>query len=174
MNPASPSSKPKVLKLETGKPQTIALRYPTPKKVSGFSGPQLLWMLVDGLVLYTPEYVGPAIAKLELNVGERFTIQKQQNGQRIEYLVSKGSPAAKLVEQAESLEQPGVTPITQTDRKPPQIQTQLAMALKTAVSAAAEAEKHAQGIGYTCRFSPADIRAMAISVLISWQNRNAA
>lgn len=48
--------------------------------------------------------------------------------------------------------------------------TQLANALKTAVTAAAEAEKHAASIGYVVRFTPADVRAMGISVLIGMQS----
>jgi hypothetical protein len=43
--------------------------------------------------------------------------------------------------------------------------TKLETALKTAVAAAAAAEKHAAEIGYTVRFTPSDIRAMGISVL---------
>jgi hypothetical protein len=50
----------------------------------------------------------------------------------------------------------------------------LESALKTAVSAAAAAEKHGLEIGYNVRFTPADIRAMGISVLISMEGRSAA
>ena len=43
--------------------------------------------------------------------------------------------------------------------------SKLEYALKAAIKAAAGAEKHATAIGYTVRFTPADIRAMGISVL---------
>lgn len=52
--------------------------------------------------------------------------------------------------------------------------TALEAALKTAVSAAAEAEKHGQQIGYNVRFTPGDIRALGITVLIGMQSGRAA
>ena len=46
--------------------------------------------------------------------------------------------------------------------------------MKTAVSAAAEAEKHGAKIGYAVRFRPEDIRALGITVLIGMQSGRAA
>jgi len=49
--------------------------------------------------------------------------------------------------------------------------TQLAHALKTAISAAADAEKFAKTLDYNIRFSTDDIRSMGITVLIGMQQR---
>lgn len=68
-------------------------------------------------------------------------------------------------------------PQVQTIRRPPtSTSSRLAAALKTAVSAAAEAEKHAESLGYACRFSSADVRALGITAFIQGGNggRNAA
>jgi len=49
--------------------------------------------------------------------------------------------------------------------------TQLAHALKTAISAAADAEKFARTLDYNIRFTTDDIRSMGITVLIGMQQR---
>ena len=49
--------------------------------------------------------------------------------------------------------------------------TQLAHALKTAISAAADAEKFAKTLDYNIRFTTDDIRSMGITVLIGMQQR---
>jgi hypothetical protein len=49
--------------------------------------------------------------------------------------------------------------------------TQLAHALKTAIAAAADAEKFATTLDYNIRFSTEDIRSMGITVLIGMQQR---
>jgi hypothetical protein len=65
----------------------------------------------------------------------------------------------------------GPLPDPEPDEDPPPAAiTKLEHALKTAVHAAAKAEKHGLLIGYNVRFSPADIRAMAISVLIGMRD----
>jgi hypothetical protein len=49
--------------------------------------------------------------------------------------------------------------------------TQLAHALKTAIAAAAEAERFAQTLDYNIRFTTEDVRSMGITVLIGMQQR---
>jgi len=49
--------------------------------------------------------------------------------------------------------------------------TQLAHALKTAIAAAADAEKFAKTLDYTIRFTTEDVRSMGITVLIGMQQR---
>ena len=63
----------------------------------------------------------------------------------------------------------GLIPRFPKSRHPPRLES----ALKLAVRAAAVAEKHGQSIGYSFRFSPSDIRAMAISVLIQGERHAA-
>jgi hypothetical protein len=54
---------------------------------------------------------------------------------------------------------------------PPSSDTQLAHALKTAIAAAAEAEKFAKTLDYNIRFNTEDVRSMGITVLIGMQQR---
>jgi hypothetical protein len=49
--------------------------------------------------------------------------------------------------------------------------TQLAHALKTAIAAAADAEKFAKTLDYNVRFTTEDVRSMGITVLIGMQQR---
>jgi hypothetical protein len=62
-------------------------------------------------------------------------------------------------------------PILAKDAAPPLPSTQLAHALKTAISAAADAEKFAKTLDYNIRFTTDDIRSMGITVLIGMQQR---
>ena len=154
------------LKVEPNKPVTIALKYQTPREVKGAWGPQLLWILADNRTLYTPLHVKADVEKLNIRAGQNFTLEKHQDGRAFKWLVTLGQPAAALLNGCPSLD----SPIPENPRPT----TQLEAALKTAVSAAAAAEKHAAAIGYNVRFTPSDIRAMGISVLISMDGRHAA
>lgn len=59
-----------------------------------------------------------------------------------------------------------------TEDSPPRVpDTQLAHALKTAIAAAADAEKFAKTLDYTIRFTTEDVRSMGITVLIGMQQR---
>jgi len=88
---------------------------------------------------------------------------------------STGQPAIQLLAKT-SLEPAYLDeskPLPESLRRPLQSSpTRLEAALKTAVSAAHGAERYGQEIGYNVRFSPADIRAMGISVLIAMGNGN--
>jgi hypothetical protein len=160
------------VKLEIGKPQTVALKLTTGVKVSGYHGPELRWMLADGRALYTPLGFAETIQKLNLKPGERFQVERRKDGLRVHRIsdLRSGQKAALLVEKAPDLDGPYQTP-SEPPRKP--METALERALKTAVSAAASAERHSSSIGYPVRFKPEDIRAMAISVLIGEQGRAA-
>jgi hypothetical protein len=59
-----------------------------------------------------------------------------------------------------------------TDDVPPRPpDTQLAHALKTAIAAAADAEKFAKTLDYSIRFTTEDVRSMGITILIGMQQR---
>lgn len=163
---------PKYMRLELDKPVTVALRYPEPKVVNGFAGPECRWILMNGQALYTPESLKEKIGAFK--PGERFTIQKVRAGRTIEWKLQRaGTPvqretakpqhAATLLDSVSSLD-------STVDEIP---RSRLEDALRNAVTAAAAAEKHGAAIGYTIRFQPADVRAMAISVLIGMQQRAA-
>jgi hypothetical protein len=169
------------LRVDTGQSYTIALKSLAPREVPGNYGPQLLWILTDGRALYTPLTVKAQIEKLGVKPYKPFVIGKYPNGQRTEWRVtlpnpqradtpvrhetkerSGGEPVAAILDAHASLDSP-----VEVERP----RTRLEDALKTAVSAAAIAEKHGQAIGYNVRFAPGDIRAMAISVLIGMESR---
>jgi hypothetical protein len=153
------------LKLELGQSQTVALRYPTPKEVNGFDGPQLRWQLMDGRALYTPLEVKPQIDALKLKPGQSFSIiRARQNGSVVWKVQRLEQPAAALLNGSGSLDSP--VPREDGERIPP---TRLEHALKTAVHAAAAAEKHGRQIGYPIRFQSQDVRAMAISLYIGME-----
>lgn len=153
------------LKLEFDQPEVIALKYPTPKPArDGFNGEsQVRWMLMDGRAFYTPAEFQSQVEVLKIRAGERFEVLKTREGRNAVLKVRRiAQPVSQLLDSGD-LEgyKCDVSPV------PP---TKLESALKTAVSAAASAEKHGQQIGYTIRFQPQDIRAMAISVLIGMRD----
>ena len=175
---------PKYFRPELPKSYSIAIKYPMPVQVNGQAGPELRWTLSDGAAFYTPLDFAGKLEKLNIKPGQQFRVEKRMAGRKAEWFVShvpvlqptKGLPqkAATLISQAGPLDAPeGLDePNPQPMRKSPE--TALEVALKTAVSAAAEAERHAQAIGYPVRFKPEDIRALGITVLIGMQSGRAA
>ena len=151
MNPQRSST---ILKLEPNVPTELALKYPTGLNVAGQFGPQVLFTLTNNRRLYVPEAVGREIAALTLAPGQAFIITKaQDNGQkRFDWKVER-----KPVQPSETR----TGPVSAMETA-----TQIEHALKTAVAAAASAERFATEIGYTVRFGSEDIRAMGITILI--------
>ena len=150
----TPQRSSSILKLEPNVPTELALQFSTGLNVSGQFGPQVLFTLTNNRRLYVPEAVGREIASLTLAPGQPFIITKaQKQGQRgFDWTVERKpvEPAAAPADVAESM----------------RAATQIEHALKTAVAAAASAERFAKEIGYTVRFGPEDIRAMGITILI--------
>ena len=182
----------KYFKPELSKPYVIALKYPTGRPVSGFDGPELRWILSDGQAFYTPCDFADKIESLGIKPGQRFQVEKRMVNRKAEWLVtainerlvshvsdSQPKPqlpqkAIALVEAAAALDEPEET-LQGNDRPAPERPaTALEAALKTAVTAAAEAEKHGASIGYAVRFRPEDIRALGITVLIGMQQNGRA
>jgi len=175
---------PKYLKPELNTPYTIALKYPTGRQVNGFDGPELRWILLDGRALYTPLDFQAKIEDLGIKPSQRFTVEKRVNGRKADWIVShlpdsqpqKGAPqkAVTMLDQAGSLDASDGLDEAKGQPMPTTSETALEVALKTAVTAAAEAERHGQQIGYAVRFRPEDIRALGITVLIGMQSGRAA
>lgn len=168
--------KSEIFRPEPNQKYVIALKYPKGQNVNGTWGPQLLWTLADGRKLYTPPFFQKLIDDLGLKPGQRFELFKATEGRKTKWKVSPASkpqqPVVDVLNGAGPLDSP--IPEYEPNEDPPPIPiTRLEHALKTAVTAAAKAEKHAEGLGYACRFSSADVRAMAISVLIG-MDRHAA
>lgn len=157
------------IKLEPRKPQVIALKNLDCLKVKGFHGPELRWQLSDGRSIYTPLDFADKLKTLDIAPNQRFTIERGKDGVNVAHLpdLRGRQAAAVLVEKAPDLDGPDITP-----RKP--METVLERALKSAVQACAEAEKHGKEIGYSVRFTPSDVRALGITLLIGMQNGRAA
>lgn len=163
------------LKLELGTVYTVALKYPKPQPSSGFHGSELRWMLMDGRALYAPVSLEAQFRAFK--PGERFTVQKVKAGRSVKWSIQRANaveaqPANELPEERQK-QQPAITLLERSDSVDATSyeipSSRLDDALKTAVSAAAAAEKHGAAIGYSIRFRPEDVRAMAISVLIGMQ-----
>jgi len=153
------------LKIELDQAYTVALKYPTPRPVNGFRGPELRWCLMDGRGLFTPPEFRAEVEALRLKPGQKFTVSKVRENGRVKWKAQTfAQPAASLLDGVGSLDSP--VPSEMPAKMP---SSRLERALITAVSAAADAEAEAHAIGYNVRFTPADIRAMAISVLIGMQ-----
>jgi hypothetical protein len=143
---------PKYFKPELSKPYTIALKYPTGKQVTGFSGPELRWILSDGQAFYTSLDFGRKIEDLGIRVGQVFQIEKRVVERKAEWFVNRvpdlqpkpGLPqkVATLLAEAGPLDAPHGLDEANLQPVPKRPETELEFALKTAVSAAAEAERH--------------------------------
>lgn len=186
----TPAHKPTTMKLEDGKTYTLALQYTTGKQ-SQFNQTQTMFTLTSGDRLIVPWQVARSIEQLGLAPREAFQIVRFGNNR---WQVKK-APGALRVD-PEMLEKEGPQNTTAPDvttseeiagphptppRKPAGIEqyaigkaSQLEHALKDALQAAANAEKYATQIGYTCRFTPEAIKSMAITLLINQSNGRAA
>jgi hypothetical protein len=148
-------------------PLEIALKYSTPLPVKSKSGsPLAMFTCTDGRKLYVPPVAGNEIAKLNPKPGDKIRLLKARADSGATLWIAErvnGQPVTQLLSKAEDLTDPHGL---ETPSKPV---TKLEDALKTAVAAAAAAEKYGREIGYAVRFAPQDIKAMGISVYIGTQ-----
>ena len=141
-----------------------------------------MFTLADGRVMYVPPFVANKIQAEGVAAGERFQLCKTQvrkgNRRQIEWIVRRVDPSEPEPE----------TPLERDLRAsidsvvangngnghngthasvPPSPTTQLEHALKTAISAAHNAERYGAELGYVVRFDADAIKSMAITVLIN-------
>lgn len=158
------------LKVEPNQVYTVQLKYPKPTEVHGLGGKQLRWILIDGRALYTPLFLREKFEELQIKPGMKFTIEKAVNGRDVHWKVNRPQPVQQLLDVGPSLDSPVPEPDPDEEPTyPPAAKSKLELALKSAVTAAHKAEQEGMRIGYTIRFTPSDIRAMAISVLIQME-----
>ena len=203
-----------ILRFEANTPVQVALKYDGGRDVDGRYGPQVLYNLADGRLMYIESKVARHIEELKIKAGELFSICKREvkNGQkscihwevkRVDAIPKPGGPkvvqpadvsTSAMVQSSRStavscpaqspqrsngqVAAPGlfaeVIPLTERDEAIT-LETQLRAsipglaklesALKTAIAAAAGAERFGREIGYEVRFAPNDIRTIAIEVL---------
>jgi hypothetical protein len=176
-----------VVELLINKPETIALQFADGKRgTSPKSGHDyVMYTLTDGRKLFVKPYEAAKIDALNVGKGEPFMIQKREvrNGSKrtmsfeasLLAPVSETRPTAPPV--ADTTQRSGnhaagqVNNETATCQTPSQSSTaqasNLDLALRYAIDAAAAAEQYAKTIDYALRFTSEDIRAMALSKFIA-------
>jgi hypothetical protein len=194
-----------ILRFETNTPVQVTLKYEGGRDVDGRYGPQVLYTLPDGRLMYLEPKAARRIDELKITAGEPFSICKREvpNGQkrtvewdvqRLEPLpataqlelvrppgankpvAAKSTPRAAKTEPGSTAKMPALEELEQavTDIAGRPLETQLRAsipeiaklehALKTAIAAAAGAEQFGHRVGYPVRFTPDDIRTMALTV----------
>jgi hypothetical protein len=86
-----------VLRFETNNPVQVALKYDGGRDVDGRYGPQVLYTLADGRLMYLEPKAARRIDELKITAGEPFSICKREarNGQKrtVEWEVKRLEPA---------------------------------------------------------------------------------
>jgi hypothetical protein len=160
------------MKFQANVPVEVALQYPAGKPVeSRFSGrDEVMFTLTNGQRMYLDPFVARKIEGLGIGRGEAFTLCKKVTGsgakRNVEWLVTRGvtSPdEAPPVEWEYGLAPAQVNPAARNGRT----ESKLEFAMVSAIAAVAAVERYAAGVGYSVRFSTADLRTVALSVLLS-------
>jgi len=176
-----------VLPFQLNIPAEIILERPEGTLVQGRYGDRVMFTLSDGRVMYVPPFVANKIQSEGVAAGERFELCKTQirkgNRRSIEWTVRRLDPSAyepetqlerelrASIEQVASNGNGNVHHDTHSDDSPAST-TKLEHALKTAISAAYNAERYGAELGYVVRFDADAIKSMAITVLINMSGAN--
>ncbi len=188
-----------ILPFHLNEPAEVILERPEGILVQGRYGDRVMFNLADGRVMYVPPFVATKIQAEGVAAGERLQLCKTQvkkgNRRSIEWTVRRFDPSeAGPKTQAESdTEAEPDTPLARDLRAsidavaangngnghngtpanvPPAPTTKLEHALKTAISAAYNAERYGAELGYVVRFDADAIKSMAITVLINMSQGN--
>ena len=171
-------------------PVEMALESPQGTVVQGRYGDRVMFHLADGRVMYVPPIVATRIEANGISPGERFELCKTRiaNGgaRTIEWRVRRLGPEETADAEGETQLESDLRASTEIAlvkkresanrngnghaSEPPSNSaptTKLEDALKTAISAAYNAEKYGADLGYVVRFDSDAIKSMAITVLIN-------
>lgn len=86
---------PKYFRPELDTPYTLSLKYPEAHSVSGFSGPELRWILSDGRAFYTPLDFADKLKAIGITKAyQKFTAIRRQNGRKADWVLSPASDTA--------------------------------------------------------------------------------
>jgi len=183
-----------VLKLQTNVPVQVAFKYPTGKPCDGLSGPQKMFTLVDGRIIFLSV---PAAERIEqqlavLNVGSDDVDLckaevKQGNRKGIEYQIKRVNPPQQNGNGANGY-QPLTPPSTKGQNEQPngngnapapvngdRPKTKIEDALKTVAAALLAAERYAQEIVYQAwpkQFTGDEVVRLAATLLINGAREN--
>jgi hypothetical protein len=186
-----------ILHFEMNVPKEVALQSTQGTLVQGRYGDRVMFQLAEGGVMYVPPIVATKIEEQSIAAGERFELCKSRVavGRRcsIDWRVRRKEPQESPPESQlesdlrESIEAVasnrlqlvpmnanGTAPAVNGSAKSAQNgggtstpTTKLEHALKTAITAACNAEKYGAALGYVVRFDSDAIKSMAITVLIN-------
>ena len=173
-----------ILPFQINVPAEITLERPEGTLVQGRYGDRVMFTLADGRIMYVPPFVASKIQADGVAPGDRFQLCKTQvrNGNRrsIEWTVRRLDPSEPSAETPLERDlRASLESVTTNgngngnghkDPSPtsaPAPTTKLEHALKTAISAAFNAERFGAELGYVVRFDADAIKAMAITVLIN-------
>ena len=175
-------------------PVEEALESPRGTIVQGRYGDRVMFHLADGRVMYVPPIVATQIESNGIAPGERFELCKGRltdgRGRSVEWRVRRLDPGLSPEETAATQLESDLRASTEialankAHRDPVNgngnghhpahdgtasitPSTKLEHALKTAISAAHNAEKFGSELGYVVRFDSDAIKSMAITVLIN-------
>ena len=171
------------LRLETNKPQIIALKYTAGKEVPGNFGDQMLFTLTDGRIWYAPLFVAEKVDALQLGRNEPFQVCKTEvfrQGQkpltvyeieRAETALTtqppapqrKPAPTAATGDQVTTQQNQGTSPALRAFS--PAAKTYM-LAFADALDIAHEVAPYAKKRGIELEFSCESIRAMATTLFI--------
>lgn len=152
-----------------GKPGYVRFPFNTPQRIafksldgplvdSQYNGKQIMLQCVDGRRAYLAPDVVAKLKEMGVKPADLVEVQYVKDSVGTKWLLQRlPQPAAQLAENA---------PEDWDEPKPGLPPVRLEAALKTAVYAAVQAERYGESLNYSVRFTPSDIRAMAISVLI--------
>jgi hypothetical protein len=183
-----------ILRFEANVPCRVQLKYQSGKPSEGKFGPQVMFSLMDGNIMYVPEIVSKLLLALQVRRGQPVEICKHQADGKTEWKVTRieasqpakaepepkaqttpnpkpngrtnghAQPAAALLEQAPNLDGPDVESYAERS---------LEQALRISLMAAKKAEEYGQTIGKPIQFDKNDVRAMAATLLINGRGRAA-
>jgi hypothetical protein len=171
-----------VLPFHLNVPTEVVLERPDGTLVPGRYGDRVMFKLADGRVMYVPPFVANKIHEAGVEVGEHFEVCKIQvrkdRRRAIEWVVRRlDSPQAEPETPLERDLRASIDAVSANGNgnghngsgRPaaPAPTTKLEHALKTAISAAFNAERYGAELGYVVRFDADAIKSMAITVLIN-------
>jgi hypothetical protein len=179
----------KIVQFEPNVPMEVTLDSPQGVVIQGRYGNRIMFLLTDGRVMYVPPIVAAKIEAERILPGEPFELCKSEaaneHGRPVEWVLKRidasrkqrcpaKEPETELERRlhasvdwatAKKATPPGDPPRNGTT--PPPVATKLEHALRTAISAAFNAEKYGAELGYVVRFDADAIKSMAITVLIN-------
>jgi hypothetical protein len=177
-----------ILRFSPEVPVEVALKFPTGKLVQGNHGPDMMYTLADGRLMFLDQLVAAQLDTLRIVPGEPFWITRNAGRPGVKGSVSwdirRPRAQAPQTQLAAAPRPPanGAPPIFWPEEgnghaaaanghtaAAVAVKTQAESAVMTAIEACSKGEKYAASIGYACHFEHEDVRSIADTILIGMQ-----